>query len=121
MPKNLEISILLDFYGQLLTEKQRDVVDYYYNEDFSLGEIADQLGISRQGVRDAVKRAENILIDFEEKLGFVKYFEKIQKNLILIKQSADNIRLMNKNSSFNMNIDKELNNIINITNKLIID
>ena len=58
MAKNLEISLLFDFYGDMLTEKQRDVVELYYNDDLSLSEIAENEGITRQGVRDSIKRAE---------------------------------------------------------------
>jgi len=81
MAKNLEISVLLDFYGQLLTEKQREVVGLYYDEDLSLAEIAEHAGITRQGVRDCIKRAENLLLDCEEKLGHVRRFDEIQKGL----------------------------------------
>ncbi len=56
--KDLEISVLLDYYGAMLTEKQREVADWYYNKDLSLAEIAEHTGITRQGVRDAIKRAE---------------------------------------------------------------
>ncbi len=66
--KNLEISLLLDFYGDMLTEKQRNVVELYYNEDLSLSEIAAHSRITRQGVRDSIKRAEGILLDLEESL-----------------------------------------------------
>ena len=59
MSKNLEISFLLDFYGDMLTDKQKDVVELYYNEDLSLAEIASHSGITRQGVRDSIKRAED--------------------------------------------------------------
>ena len=59
--KNLEISYLLDFYGDVLTEKQRDVMEQYYNDDLSLSEIADNFGITRQGVRDAIKRGEEVI------------------------------------------------------------
>ena len=59
MAKNLEISLLFDFYGDMLTEKQRDVVELYYNDDLSLSEIAENEGITRQGVRDSIKRAES--------------------------------------------------------------
>ena len=62
MAKNLEISFLLDFYGDMLTDKQRDVVELYYNEDLSLAEIAAHSGITRQGVRDSIKRAEGQLL-----------------------------------------------------------
>lgn len=72
MSKNLEISYLLDFYGEVLTEKQRDVMYQYYNEDLSLAEIAENFGITRQGVRDAIKRGEATLITLEEKGGVCK-------------------------------------------------
>ena len=58
MAKKWEISYLLDFYGDVLTEKQRDVMVQYYNDDYSLAEIAENFGITRQGVRDAIKRGE---------------------------------------------------------------
>ena len=74
MEKNLNVSILLDFYGAMLTEKQREAVEYYYNDDLSLSEIADNQGISRQGVRDAIKRAEALLFEMQEGL------EQIEKN-----------------------------------------
>lgn len=54
--KNLDISVLLDFYGDMLTEKQREVIGFYYNEDLSLSEIGEFEGITRQGVRDSIKR-----------------------------------------------------------------
>ena len=55
MAKNLEIALLFDFYGEMLTDKQRDVVELYYNDDLSLSEIAENEGITRQGVRDSIK------------------------------------------------------------------
>ena len=67
--KNLEISYLLDFYGDVLTEKQRDVMEQYYNDDLSLSEIADNFGITRQGVRDAIKRGEGTILELEDKLN----------------------------------------------------
>ena len=91
MAKNLEISYLLDFYGECLTEKQRGVLDYYYNDDLSLSEIAENEGITRQGVRDAIKRAENILIDMERKLGFAKRYTELKKGLDDISECADRI------------------------------
>lgn len=81
MAKNLDISLLLDFYGQMLTEKQREVAELYYNEDLSLAEIAEHSGITRQGVRDSIKRAENQLLDYEEKLGLFARFANIQESL----------------------------------------
>lgn len=78
--KDLNISYLLDFYGDILPEKKRDVLTLYYNEDFSLSEIAEQIGISRQGVRDIIKKTEEELFFFEEKLGLAKKFSKMRKD-----------------------------------------
>jgi predicted DNA-binding protein YlxM (UPF0122 family) len=69
-----EVAMMLDFYGQLLTHRQYEILDLYYNSDFSLGEIAGQLNISRQGVYDSVKKGKEALKRFEEKLGLVKRF-----------------------------------------------
>ena len=66
MTKNLTMSMLMDFYGQLLTDKQRDTVDLYYHEDLSLSEIAEEIGISSQGVSDSIKRGERLLNEYEE-------------------------------------------------------
>lgn len=68
MAKDLKISVLIDCYGEILTDKQKDVLDLYYNEDLSLSEIAEIEGISRQGVRDSIKRGEAQLLEMEEKL-----------------------------------------------------
>ncbi|MBR3845123.1 MAG: winged helix-turn-helix transcriptional regulator [Clostridia bacterium] len=70
--KDLRISYLLDFYGDVLTERKKEVLDMYYNEDLSLAEIAEQIGISRQGVRELIKKAEDELLFLEEKLGLAK-------------------------------------------------
>lgn len=67
--KNVYISLLNDFYGELLTEKQRQYIDLYCNADLSLGEIGENEGISRQGVRDILVRAENTLLETERKVG----------------------------------------------------
>ena len=66
--KNLEIGFLLDFYGDVLSERKRTVLDYYYNDDLSLAEIAGEIGISRQGVRELIKKAEEELLFLEEHL-----------------------------------------------------
>ena len=60
--KNLEINYLLDFYGEVLSERKREVLEMYYNEDLSLAEIAGDIGISRQGVRDIIKKSEDELV-----------------------------------------------------------
>ena len=78
--KNLEINYLLDFYGEVLSERKRAVLEMYYNDDYSLSEIASDIGISRQGVRDIIKKSEEELIYLEEKLGLFKKFRSIQKS-----------------------------------------
>ena len=74
-------SMLLDFYGELLTQKQRDCFDMHYNEDLSLSEIANELGISRQGVWDNIRRAESALEEFEAKTGLIRRFTDTQHKL----------------------------------------
>ncbi len=80
--KDYEIAMLLDFYGELLTEKQREAMDLYYNEDLSLAEIAEPLNISRQGVRDSIKRGEKQLMELEDTLGLAKRFREIKKEVV---------------------------------------
>ena len=75
--KDLHIAVLFDFYGAMLTEKQKDVIDLYYNEDLSLAEIAEHEGISRQGVRDNIKRGEAYLLELEEKLRFAENYHRL--------------------------------------------
>lgn len=76
--KNLEIGYLLDFYGDILPERKRDVMDLYYNDDLSLSEIAEQMGITRQAVRDSIKKTEQELFFYEEKLGLRRRFTQAQ-------------------------------------------
>lgn len=88
MEKNIEISLLLDFYGGLLKPDAAQMMDYYYNEDLSLSEIADQSGITRQGVRDRIKRCEQSLFELEEKLGMLKRFRQLEQGLDKIAVAA---------------------------------
>ncbi len=89
MAKNMKVAYLLDFYGDLLTDKQRDSLEFYYNDDLSLGEIAANLGISRQGVRDNIKRAEAVLFDMEEKLRLAERFSEIRAGLLSVRKEID--------------------------------
>lgn len=98
--KNLAISLLLDFYGEVLTEKQREVVNLYYNEDLSLAEIAEQAQITRQGVRDCIKRGEATLLEMEEKLGLSKRFSDMQREVSRIKKDAETIEEINNRYCF---------------------
>ena len=72
MDKNVEVTLLLDFYGNMLTERQREIMTLYYEDNLSLSEVAQELGISKQGVADSVKRSEKLLYDTEEKLQLLK-------------------------------------------------
>lgn len=94
--KNLELGYLLDFYGELLPERKRAVMDMYYNEDLSLAEIAAEIGISRQGARDIIKKCEEELFFFEEKLGLAQKLKKVSR------QATDLMTL-----SSELNISKE--------------
>lgn len=116
--KNLEISVLLDFYGEMLTEKQRDVVELYYNEDLSLSEIAAHSQITRQGVRDSIKRAEGILLDLEERLGLAKRFRRIQEGLDLIISDARDIRNYNDRFGTFREITDKTNEIIEVASTI---
>lgn len=78
------LSLLFDYYGETLTEKQKNCFDQYYNQDLSLAEIAENEGVSRQGVYDTLLRAEGALLDMEAKLGFVERERRIR-------QAADEI------------------------------
>ncbi len=77
--KDMRYSLLLDFYGEVLSQNQRDMMDLYYNEDLSLSEIADEVGITRQGVYDALHRAEEALNGLESKLLLVARFETLRR------------------------------------------
>lgn len=76
--KDMRISALIDIYGALLTDRKRDIMELYYNDDYSLAEIAENTGISRQGVRDAIKKSEAELFEFEEKLGLSRIFSDFE-------------------------------------------
>lgn len=77
----LDVAYLYDFYADILTEKQRDYFDLYYNQDLSLSEIAEGEGITRQGVRDVIARAENMLRHMEQRLGLVARYGRVERSL----------------------------------------
>ena len=92
----LRQTMLLDFYGELLTDKQRLCLDLHYNEDLSLAEIAEQCGISRQGVWDNIRRAESALADIEEKTGLVRRFEENRSALEKIREQIEAVAAMSR-------------------------
>ena len=104
MDKKIEISMLWQIYGALLTEKQKEYIDYYYNEDLSLAEIAQNDGITRQGVRDIIKKGEKKLFEYEEKLLFMKKTINQEK---LVQHILVNLNKIQKDSS-----DEKVSNIL---------
>lgn len=91
--KNMSIGYLLDFYGEILNERKRSVLDMYYNEDLSLSEISDIIGISRQGVRDIIKKTESELLFYEEKLGLAHRFSQVRSSVDRINSLATQLNL----------------------------
>ena len=89
------MALLYDFYGDVLTDRQKEFYDLYYNEDLSLSEIAENYGISRQGVRDVIVRAEATLTELEDKTGIIKRFHKMQEGLALMEDTVEGIAQLN--------------------------
>lgn len=88
---NFYISELLDIYAPVLSEKQARILDGYYNNDLSLSEIAENEGITRQGVCDIIKRCENQLIDYENKLKLCDTILNLKKSANHVKQDVDKL------------------------------
>ena len=89
------MTMLFDFYGELLTERQKEFFDLYYNEDLSLAEIAENAGISRQGVRDVIVRAEGVMQEVEDKTGLIRRFEQMRGHLQAIEDAAAELKTIN--------------------------
>ena len=85
------MAMLFDFYGDVLTDRQKEFYDLYYNEDLSLGEIAENYNITRQGVRDVIVRAEGILTDLEDKTGLIKRFHTMTAQIQQVREDADRL------------------------------
>ena len=102
----------------MLTEKQRDVIEFYYNDDLSLAEIAENEGITRQGVRDSIKRAESILTDMEERLGLAQRFRGMKDGFELICAAAGEIQALNKRHGYSHDIESQAGKIIEMSRKL---
>lgn len=117
--KNFKVSFLLNFYGELLTDKQRDALEMYYDEDMSLAEIAEHTGITRQGVRDCIKRGESIIFDMEDKLNLTKHFENMEDNISKILNCSLNIKEENSKFAISAVIDNEADKIIKYAKDII--
>ncbi len=79
--KTYELTMLYDFFGELLTDTQREYFEYYYSDDLSLGEISEITGVSRQGVRGVLKRAEDLLRQYEARTGVVERFRRVASSV----------------------------------------
>jgi predicted DNA-binding protein YlxM (UPF0122 family) len=90
------MALLFDFYGDLLTDRQKEFYDLYYNEDLSLAEIAENYGITRQGVRDVIVRAEGILTEMEDKTGIIRRFHKTQDQLQQLQSALEQVEAINE-------------------------
>ena len=111
MEKNVEISMLLDLYKNLLTDKQVDFLNDYYNNDYTLSEIAENEKITRQAVRDIIKKGENKLFEYEEKLGLMR--KQIMQEEQIANILAEITKISNKSS------DEEIAKVLeDVKNKL---
>ncbi|MDD4563997.1 MAG: YlxM family DNA-binding protein [Eubacteriales bacterium] len=113
--KMIEINMLYDFYGQLLTVKQKEILKLYYEDNYSLSEIAEAFGISRQGVHDAIKKAEKALHGYESRLGLVQKFGATEEAIAAIDLEID--RLIKENSQ-NGGLTKGLQKIKSIIDQI---
>ncbi len=90
------MAMLYDFYGDLLTERQKEFYDLYYNDDLSLSEIAENYDITRQGVRDIIIRAERTLEDVEEKTGLIRRYHSTKASLAALTSLCTELTTLNR-------------------------
>ena len=107
MEKNVKVSMLCQIYGKLLTARQEEILQDYYNRDLSLSEIAENNEITRQAVRDIIKKGENKLFELEEKLLFMKKMQKQEKQIQAIQMELNKIQ----ETSSDKKVEKILKNI----------
>ena len=116
--KKLQIGLLCDFYGKMLTEKQLSAIIMYYDDDLSLAEIAVQTGITRQGVRDCIKKGEAILLEMEEKLGLAEKFTRLREGMDEIRAAAEDIREQNSRGMVNVVIADAVKTIVRVSDQV---
>ena len=112
MEKNVKVALLFDFYRNVLTNRQIECVDLYYNEDLSLAEISEHLGITRQGVRDNIVRAEKTLFDIEDRLGLASKFLGIKDRLRRVDDVIREIELSPNIMTLSDDIKRKINEIL---------
>lgn len=102
------MSILFDYYGKLLTEKQSQIFTLYHDDNLSLSEIGEKLNVSKQGVHDALKKAESALEDFESKLGLIR---NSRQNEDLVDEAMSIIAKLNTDKNVDSKIKKEIKKV----------
>lgn len=112
------MALLFDFYGDTLTDRQKEFYDLYYNEDLSLSEIAENYGISRQGVRDVIVRAEASLTELEDKTGIIRRFHVMQDQLKGVQADIDAIASRNSQLYQDNELETLTNRISGVLDKL---
>lgn len=118
MERNVEIGLLFSIYRNMLTDRQAESVDLYYNEDLSLAEISEHMGITRQGVRDNIKRAEHTLFDVEERLGLAQRFLRIKEDLNRIDDIIREIEQSPNVRYLSDDIKRKINQILTIIGEI---
>ena len=109
----LKTTLLYDFYGELLTDKQKEIYELFYQNDMSLTEIGAELEISRQAVRDQLKRTEKILSEYEDKLRLVERFMANKNSAGRIRELIDEIESKNELSKESLNIVEQIRTAVN--------
>ena len=112
------MSMLYDFYGDLLTDRQKEFYDLYYNEDLSLAEIAENYGITRQGVRDVIVRAEAYLTEVEDKTRLIRRFHEMRRQIAAIASVADELIAYSREKSQDARLEQLANEIKQMTEQL---
>ena len=113
------MAMLFDFYGDVLTPRQKEFYDLYYNEDLSLAEIAENNGITRQGVRDAIKRGEGTILELEDKVGFARRYRAVQEGIESLEQLARDINFYNNNNyAMSEDIHRAADEMLHIINRM---
>lgn len=113
-----QISLLYDFYGELLTKRQQQVLELYHEENLSLSEIAEEFSISRQGVHDTLKNAQKALQNYEEKLGLVKKFQKSRQAISQIDEEIETVLSWLAQQETDRELAEKLRNIKTIIDRL---
>ncbi len=111
MAKNLDMVSLIDTYAAVLTEKQREMLEQYYYDDLSLAEIAQNSGISRQGVRDSIKRGETAMLELEDKLGLARKTSELVDRVETIRANMQEIVVANERYAYSNVITAAAHNI----------